>query len=235
MIALGTVTIGIIGITSAVSIQISKIGFQPTTDYRYSPLERSITWDTQLNFTEPGGSSDYVVFGEAPDARDGQPADSYDVAKPPAPMPDYIRACLKDGLPSPYTNLWKDYRQYPDTQKTYNLTIQWVPEDGESSTTITIEWSKLKLNTSEYDRVVLYNSSGILVSNMLSTTTFSYTAPANVIKTFKLNCTVDLNKPQIINLSPASGTTGDSYTFNASIFDDLTPKSGLTVKVNWAH
>jgi hypothetical protein len=234
MMALGTVTIGIIGITSAVSIQISKIGFQPTTDYRYSPLERSITWDTQLNFTEPGGASDYVVIGEAPDARDGPPADSYDVAKPPAPMAPYIRSYLKDNLPTPYTLLWKDYRQYPDTQKTFNLTIHWEPEDGESPTTITIVWSKNKLNASEYDKVVLYNSSGIQVPNMLTTTSFSFTAKAGDNK-FYLNCTVDLKKPQIINFSPASGTTGDSYTFNASIFDDLTPKSGLTVKVNWAQ
>ncbi len=201
-----------------------------------APLDdRAITWDVQLNFSETGGTNDYVVFGEAPDARDGPPADSYDVAKPPAPMEPYIRACMKDGLPTPYINLWKDYRKYPDNQKTYNLTILWAPEDGESPTTITIQWSKVKLNTSQYDKVALYNSTGILVSNMLSTTSFSYTAPAGTTKTFKINCTVDTNKPQIINYSPATGTTGDSYIFNASVFDDLTPKSGLTVKVNWAH
>ena len=100
-----------------------------------APLDdRGITWDVQLNFSETSGKTDYVVFGEAPDARDGPPADTYDVAKPPAPMAPYVRACMKDGLSSPYNNLWKDYRQYPENQKTYNLTIQWVPEDGESST-----------------------------------------------------------------------------------------------------
>ena len=100
---------------------------------------------------------------------------------------------------------------------------------------ITIIWSKNKLNTSEYDKVVLYNSSGVLVSNMLTTTSFSYTAPANAIRTFKLNCTVDTNKPQIINHSPGTGETGDSYIFNASVFDDMSLKSALTVKVNWVH
>jgi len=87
--------------------------------------EKSIVWDATITFTNPTGQNDYVIFGEAPDANDGPPADIYDVAKPPAPMPPYIRAYLKDGLPSPYTNLWRDYREYPDTSKTWNLSILW--------------------------------------------------------------------------------------------------------------
>ena len=102
---------------------------------------RSIVWDATITFTNPTGQNDYVVFGEAPDAHGGPPADIYDVAKPPAPMAPYIRAYLKDNLTTPYTNLWRDYRFYPDTTKTWNLSVQWVPEDGESPSTITISWS----------------------------------------------------------------------------------------------
>ena len=60
---------------------------------------RGITWDARVNFTNPGGQNDYVVFGEGPDARDGPPADIYDVVKPPGGMLPYIRAYLKDNLP----------------------------------------------------------------------------------------------------------------------------------------
>ena len=49
--------------------------------------DRAIVWDVQLNFNEPGGAYDYTIFGEAPDANDGPPADAYDTVKPPAPMP----------------------------------------------------------------------------------------------------------------------------------------------------
>ncbi len=207
------------------------------TDGHSTPQNgRGITWDVQMNFSETGGKTDYVYFGEAPDARDGPPADTYDVAKPPAPpMPPYIRAYLKDGLPTPYTTLWKDYRFYPDTQKSWNLTVVWTPEDGESPTTVTISWSKLKLNLSEYDKVQLTNKTGVLVSNMFTTDTFTYTSPATSLQKFWINCTVDTKKPQIINHSPATGETGDAFTFNASVFDDMTPKNGLTVKVNWIH
>ena len=66
---------------------------------------RSIEWDVTLNFNEPGGKSDYVIFGEAPDANDGPPADIYDEPKPPLPMPPYLRAWCDDELPTPYYNL----------------------------------------------------------------------------------------------------------------------------------
>ena len=77
--------------------------------------ERAIVWDVTLNFNESGGRIDYVVFGEAPDANDGPPADSYDQPKPPAQMPPYVRAWFDDNLSSPYNQLSKDYREYNNT------------------------------------------------------------------------------------------------------------------------
>src|SRR4030042_6747643 len=73
-------------------------------------IKAAIIWDVTITCSNTGGQSDYVVFGEAPDANEGPPADIYDVAKPPAPMTPYIRAYLKDNLPAPYSNLWRDYR-----------------------------------------------------------------------------------------------------------------------------
>ena len=111
-----------------------------------------IQWDATINFDEPGGGSDYLIFGEAPDANDGPPYDDYDMPKPPSPpFPPYIRSWFNDGLGGPYTQLLKDYRQYPDTQKIWNLSIQWIPSDYVTPTTITISWETNDIDNSEYD------------------------------------------------------------------------------------
>ena len=38
----------------------------------------NVEWDVTLDFRETSGKIDYVVFGEASDANDGPPHDSYD-------------------------------------------------------------------------------------------------------------------------------------------------------------
>ncbi|MCJ7698124.1 MAG: hypothetical protein MUO73_07335, partial [Thermoplasmata archaeon] len=102
--------------------------------------DTNISWESTLYYNETSGKTDYIVLGEAADANDGPPADSYDVAKPPTPMAPYVRAYFRDNLPSPYNSLWKDYRKYPDSAKVWNLSVKWEPEDGESPSDITITW-----------------------------------------------------------------------------------------------
>ena len=46
---------------------------------------------------------------------------------------------------------------------------------------------------------------------------------------------VDATPPEIIDNSPASGTTGDTYTFNVSVTDNVDTADELTVKVDWSH
>ncbi|UCF12945.1 MAG: hypothetical protein JSW06_01480 [Thermoplasmatales archaeon] len=46
---------------------------------------------------------------------------------------------------------------------------------------------------------------------------------------------VDATPPEIVDNSPTSGTTGDSYTFNVSITDNIDTAGELTVKVDWSH
>ena len=111
--------------------------------------DTAITWESTLYCNASSGAIDYVVFGEAPDARDGPPPDTYDVVKPPAPMIPYVRISLKDNLPTPYNSLWKDYRTYPDASKMWNISIQWAPEDDESPTTITLSWNTASVHESE--------------------------------------------------------------------------------------
>jgi hypothetical protein len=129
--------------------------------YTYTIQADEIAWDCTLNFSESSGKTDSIVFGEAPDANDGPPADVHDVVKSPPPMYPYIRAYLKDNLPIPYNFLWSDYRQYPDTAKVWNLSIRWEPEDGESPTTLTISWSTTEVVGSEYSTVNLCTNAGV--------------------------------------------------------------------------
>jgi hypothetical protein len=202
--------------------------------HHLSPLGDPITWDVRMNASETGGKIDYVTFGEAPDGNDGPPVDPHDVLKPPAGIPPYIRLWFNDNLPAPYDTLFADYRDYPDTHKVWNLSVHWMPTSY-VSTVVTIVWNIARVSNSEYDTIKLTNSTGVQVPNMKTTGSFTFTCLPYVPQLFQINCSVDTKRPQIINHSPGTGETGDSYTFNASIFDDLTPSSSLLVKVNWTH
>ena len=126
-------------------------------------------WDVTLDLNEPGGAYDNAFFGEKTDASDGP--DSYDVPKSPPGIPPYIRAWYSTGFSSPYHELWEEYKFYPDTNKYWNLTVQWVPSDYTSPTTITISWNNSDVSMSEYTSVVLYDVAGdVNVADMLVTT-----------------------------------------------------------------
>ncbi|UCD13474.1 MAG: hypothetical protein JSW60_07945 [Thermoplasmatales archaeon] len=46
---------------------------------------------------------------------------------------------------------------------------------------------------------------------------------------------IDATSPEIVDNSPATGTTGDAYTFNVSVTDNVDGADELTVKVDWSH
>jgi hypothetical protein len=175
---------GIIVILLISAVSTSQIDIKATT-----MGSRGIEWDAAINFDEPGGESDYLIFGEAPDANDGPPEDSYDMPKPPSPpYPPYIRSWFDDGLGGPYTQLLKDYRFYPDTHKTWNLSIQWVPSDYSTPTTITISWNTIDIDNSEYDIVFLCDNAGSPLTDMLVNNNYVFTCPANTPQNFKIIC-----------------------------------------------
>jgi hypothetical protein len=160
---------------------------------------RGITWDVAVHCSNADGQNDFVTFGEAPDANDGPPPDTYDVVKPPAPQPPYIRAWFNDNLPVPYDTLWKDYRQYPDSYKVWNLTVQWMPTSGVSPTTITLLWDPALVALSEYTSVNLCTDDGIILQNMRMNSTYVFSCPAYVPQNFKIICTVSSNNPPVAN------------------------------------
>lgn len=179
-----------------------------------------ISWSVTVNFNESGGTYDSVVFGEAPDAYDGPPHDSYDTAKPPAPITPYVRAWFNDNLPSPYDLLWKDYRHYPDTEKVWNMTVQWMPSSGSSPTTVTINWSIDQVDDSEYTEISLCTETGTPLTNMLQDTHYSFTCPAYIPQFFTIICGINL--PPVKPQNPSGETNGKinvEYTYTSSTTD----------------
>ena len=155
----------------------------------FEPLANE--WDVTLEFDETGGAYDNAYFGEKINASDGP--DDYDVPKSPPGFPPYIRAWFKTNFSDPYDELWEEYKHYPDTYKYWNLTIQWVPSDYTSPTTLTISWDNDSFNECEYISVILYDvGNSVNVSNMLVNESYTFSCPALTIQNFKIICNTNL-------------------------------------------
>jgi len=181
----------------------------------------SIIWSCSVNVNETNGYSDFVVIGEASDAIDGSPPDSYDVVKPPPPIVPYLRVWLNDSLNSPYDFLWKDYRHYPGTVKVWNVTIQWKPSDYTSPTTVTIKWNISELGNSEYSVVSLCTSSGAPLQDMLVDNSYVFSCPANDVQRFTI-IGEHANNPPSPPSAPVGNITGfhgTSYAYSTSTTD----------------
>jgi hypothetical protein len=46
---------------------------------------------------------------------------------------------------------------------------------------------------------------------------------------------IDAGSPSVVDNSPESGTTGDSFTFNVSVSDSVDDSSDISTKVDWSH
>ncbi len=217
----------------------SGIGTAFVSPGKTTSSHRGITWDVIITGRETGTITDTVVFGEAPDARDGPPEDSYDVAKPPFPMPPYLRLWSSDNLTIPYSALWNDYRHYPGTSKTWNISVQWWPADSASPTTVTLSWDRSRVNASEYSIVTLCTWGGGSLCNMRTQSSYSFACPAIAIQRFKVVCHVNhapaapstpspanesLDLPLNTTMSwTATDPDGDPLTFDVYFGNTTTP------------
>lgn len=183
--------------------------------------ERTITWQATLFCNESSGQKDYAVFGEAPDAHDGAPPDAYDVVKPPTPMIPFVSIYLRDNLPAPYNYLWEDFRQYPDASKVWNVSVQWVPEDGESPSDVVLSWNPASVSESEYTSVNLCTNTGAPLKNMLVETSYTFTCPAYGVQNFKIigerNNTPPV--PPSLPAGVATGYHGTPYSYTTAADD----------------
>lgn len=178
-----------------------------------------IEWDVTLNFNESGGEFASVVFGEAYDANDGPPADSYDVPLCPVPPEPYIRAWFDDGLSYPYGTLWEDYRKYSvsNTYKIWNLTVHW---QASASTVMTITWDSDEVDDSEYGYVVLFDvDSSTIVADMLVDTSHTFMCHPWSNSEFQLIATIAGNNPPTAN--------DDDYNTNEDTMFEVAIAQGI--------
>ncbi len=147
----------------------------------------SIVWNATIRIEASDGTGNRLVLGEASDASDGQ--DIYDVMAPPFPptVPN-INTRFTTNMEYPYDALMHEYKQYPDEEKMWNLSIVWLPEPGnESSTNITISWDLSELAESEYIYIMLQKNNTNLL-NMLEETSYTFASSGNEPHSFKIVC-----------------------------------------------
>ena len=182
---------------------------------------QDIAWSCRINAYEPGGSFDYAVIGEASDAVNGPPPDTYDVAKPPSPILPFLRVWLNDSLPEPYNYLWMDYRHYPGVMTVWNLSIQWVPSDGSSPTIVTLTWNITDLQHSEYSVIQLCTMTGTPLQDMLVSDSYVFSCPANIAQGFTIVAEKNNSAPETpaAPVGNSTGYHGTSYSYATSTTD----------------
>jgi hypothetical protein len=198
------------------------------------PLSRGIVWNVTLNLNEPGGSNDTVIFCEAPESYDGQPplpnTDPYDSSKSSSPPSPTIRAWFNDSLPAPFTELLRDSRHYPNSDKIWNLSILW---NSSNSTTITISWSPTEVDNSEYTSVNLCNTTGTPIKNMLVNSSYSILCPPNSSQQLKIICHV--NQPPTISDIPDQTIAEGSIFATISLDDFVSDVDNSDAEMTWTY
>jgi PKD repeat protein len=185
--------------------------------------ENSFEWSVTLNFDEPGGKNNNILFGEALDASDGQ--DSNDIPTPPPGIPSYIRPWFDSDLKEPYNSLFYDIKNYPDESKIWDLYVQWIPSDYASSTIITISWDISEILSNEYNYVVLYDyNNNVNVANMRIDSSYAFNSSATVEYHFQVICNTEStqtnNPPKADINSPQQSYINQSVTLDASGSND---------------
>jgi len=150
--------------------------------------QENIVWSCTIKITSLDGTGNQLVFGEATDAKD-EDQDTYDVMAPPFPptVPN-INTRFITNMEYPYDELMHEYKQYSNGEKIWNLSVVWLPEPGnESSTNITISWNSSELAESEYTSIALQKNN-TNISNMLAETSYVFTSSGNEPHIFKILC-----------------------------------------------
>jgi hypothetical protein len=133
------------------------------------------TWSLTLRITEKSGTANTVVLGGSSNASDGQ--DNLDLPEPPAPPQiPYLRAWFATSFPVPYNRLLQEYKHIPAQHLLWNLSILWVSEsDNSSSTTVTISWDPTQVALNGFNSFQLFDHDTV-VANMLTKNSYSYTS-----------------------------------------------------------
>ena len=157
--------------------------------YFVSKAESNNTeWNATIFVSEPYGTGNTVVLGEASDASDGQ--DDYDrPSPPPSPQLPFLGAWFNTNLDRPYESLLVEYKKYPSEHQIWNLTILW--ESGSTndlSTYIDIKWDSSEFTGSLYDSILLYNDDNTVVSDMTKDNVYTFNTDNNTVFQFQIIC-----------------------------------------------
>ena len=186
-------------IISLVSVILISVTIMPTV---YSQ-EEQYGWETTLNFTETGGKKDSIVFGEKEDASDSK--DIYDVPDPGGPpTPPYIDVSFTTSFQYPYNKLMYEFKHYSiqNIYKKWNFTINW---QGDISTNVTVTWNPNEFNNCTYESIVLYNKTGVSLSDMKVENHYTFTCSPGIIQNFEIICKKN-QAPLLSSESPANNS-----------------------------
>ena len=170
---------------------------------KYKTERRNIDniWDVTIKFNEPGGAYDNAIFGEKIDIIDSRV--NINLPKNPPGMTPYIRTWFNTELKDPYDELWEEYKQKSNDYNSWHLTVQWVPSDYNSPTTVTISWDMKLVSDSKYTSVILYDyNNGIKIVNMVDVNNYTFTCSALTLKNFYIICSKKTNQPPTIPSDP---------------------------------
>jgi parallel beta-helix repeat protein len=182
----------------------------------FYPLMTPQPWSVKIDFTAVENVTDFVVFGEKPDADDGQ--DTYDVPKPPIPGSPYVYAWFDTNLSPPYNTLWEDYKFYPDSNKIWALSLLCDVSEPQGYTNVTIQWNASRVNASEYRNgsVVLYNCENQDAINMILSSNYTLNATLNTMYQFQIICNEYKGPMASFTYAPEKPTIHDIVQFNDS-------------------
>jgi hypothetical protein len=151
------------------------------------PAAASVTareWTLRID-AKAGDGHTYCLVGEKKDASDG--IDQYDVPHPPFfPPGRAFIFCSEPSFPSPYENVWMEWKHYPGTQKEFNLTTFYYP-NGNEGTLVTFSWSPLILRSSEYRHVYL-TLNGVTLLDMMKSSIYTFWNDPWQFTQFKILC-----------------------------------------------
>ena len=168
------------------------LGDSVSDNVEFVPWIGYYSWSVLLNIEEQYGVvGDTVIFGEKPDALDGE--DDYDAAKQPIPPIPYVYAWFDAGLPEPYDMLWEDYRDYPDDYESWDLYMECnTTQPSLASVNLVVSWNTTDINATEYDHIRLYDASDVLLADMKATSSYVFSAEFEYLYHFQIRCSMNV-------------------------------------------
>ncbi len=140
---------------------------------------QTTSWSVTLHIAETAGAGNTIILGGSSNASNG--TDDLDLPEPPAPpqLP-YLRAWFTTPFEVPFNRLIHEYKHAPSDRMQWNLSILWVPEPGNhSSTTITLSWDPQQARESGFGTFQI-TENGTVVADMLTKDSFAYVSNGTV-------------------------------------------------------